>query len=123
MTRQVHNQQGRILTSLQMVLFISALLIFVFTVVYRMVKSESFINAVAALVESLLIVFFFIFLGILLAYLLYFIYQRFHLGSRRQQTYNMFDLSFGHKEPADKSESKAVEFGPDDEIESSPDSA
>jgi amino acid transporter len=67
MTRQAHTQQGRMLNPFKTVLFISALLMFVFTVVYRMVKSASFSNAVATLVESLLIVFFFIFLGILLA--------------------------------------------------------
>ena len=96
MTWQAHNQQGRVLNPWKTVLFVSALLMFVFTVVYRMVKSASFSNAVAALVESLLIVFFFIFLGILLAYLLYFIYQRFHQGSGRQQAYPMFDFSSGH---------------------------
>lgn len=123
MTWQAHNQQGRVLNSWKTVLFVSALLMFVFTVVYRMVKSASFSNAVAALVESLLIVFFFIFLGILLAYLLYFIYQRFRQGSDRPQAYNMFDFSSGHKEPAGKPDPETVEFAPDDEIESSPDSA
>ena len=122
MTRQVHNQQGRMLNSWKTVLFASALLMFIFTVVYRMVKSPSFSNAVAALVESLLIVFFFIFLGILIAYLLYFIHQRFHQGAR-QQTNHMFDFSSGHKATADKPDPKTVEFEPDDEIESSPDSA
>jgi len=123
MTWQAYNQQGRVLNPWKMVLFVSALLMFLFTVVYRMVKSASFSNAVAALVESLLIVFFFIFLGILLAYLLYFIYQRFHQGAGRQQAYPMFDFSSGHKEPACKPDPKTVEFAPDDEIESSPDSA
>jgi predicted membrane protein len=122
MMRQAHNQQGRILNPFKTVLLISALLMFVFSVVYRMVKSASFSNAVAALVESLLIVFFFIFLGILIAYLLYFLYQRFHQGSRRQQAYNMFDFNTGHEEPACKPDPKTVELGPDDEIESSPDS-
>jgi hypothetical protein len=32
MTRQVHNQQGRMIKPLQSVLFISALLVFIFTV-------------------------------------------------------------------------------------------
>ena len=123
MMRQVHNQQGRIINSFQTVVFISALLIFIFTVVYRMVKSTSFSNAMATLVESLLIVVFFIFLGILLAYLLYFIYQKFRQESSRQQAYNMFDFSSGHEEPAYKPDPNGVEFGPDDEIESSPDSA
>jgi len=123
MTRQVHTQQGRVLNPWKTVLFVSALLMFVFTVVYRMVKSASFSNAVAALVESLLIVFFFIFLGILLAYLLYFIYQRFHQGSGRKQAYHVFDFSSGHEEPAGKPDPKTVGLAPDDEIESSPDSA
>jgi predicted PurR-regulated permease PerM len=123
MMRQVHNKQGRILNSFQTVVFISALLIFIFTVVYRMVKSASFSNAVATLVESLLIVVFFIFLGLLIAYLLYFIYQRFRQGSRRQEAYNLFASGSGHGEPAAKSDPNAIEFAPDDEIESSPDSA
>jgi predicted membrane protein len=123
MTRQAHTQQGRMLNPFKTVLFVSALLTFVFTVVYRMLKSASFSNAVATLVESLLIVFFFIFLGILLAYLLYFIYQRFRQGPRHRHAYNMFDLSSGHEEPACKPDPKTAEFGPDDEIESSPDSA
>ncbi|MGD9042524.1 MAG: hypothetical protein PVG06_02365 [Desulfobacterales bacterium] len=123
MTRHVNSQQGRMLYSWKAVLFISSLLVFVFTVVYRMVKSASFSNAVAALVESLWIVVFFIFLGILLAYLFYFIYQRFHQGSHRQQTYHMFDFSSGRQEPDGDPDPNTIEFGPDDEIESSPDSA
>ena len=123
MTRQAHTQKGRMLNPFKTVLLISALLMFVFTVVYRMVKSASFSNAVATLVESLLIVFFFIFLGILLSYLLYFVYQRFHQGPRRRQAYNMFDFSSGQEDPAGKPDSKTVAFGPDEEIESSPDSA
>ena len=50
MTRQVKNQQGRIINPLHSILFISAMLVFIFTVVYRMAKSESFSTAVAALV-------------------------------------------------------------------------
>jgi predicted membrane protein len=123
MTRQAHNHQGRVLNPWKTVLFVSALLMFLFTVVYRMLKSASFSNALAALVESLLIVFFFIFLGILLVYLLYFIYQKFRQESGRQKAYNMFDFSSGHEEPASKPDPNGVEFGPDDEIESSPDSA
>jgi predicted PurR-regulated permease PerM len=123
MTRQVQNRQGRINHPLQATLFFSALLVFIFTVIYRMVKSESFSNAIAALVESLLIVSFFIFLGILFAYLIYFIHERIRQGSRRQQTNNMFDFSSGHEEHAGKSDPRTIEFAPDDEIESSPDSA
>ena len=108
--RHVYSRQGRMLTSWKAVLFISALLVFVFTVVYRMAKSASVSNAVAALVESLLIVFFFIFLGILIAYLFYFIYQRFHQGSRRQQAYPRFNFSSGDKETDGESDPKTVEF-------------
>jgi hypothetical protein len=35
----------------------------------------------------------------------------------------MFDFNSGQEEAAGKPDPKAVEFGPDDEIESSPDSA
>jgi predicted PurR-regulated permease PerM len=108
MTRLVQKRQGRINHPLQATLFFSALLVFIFTVIYRMVKSESFSNAIAILVESLLIVSFFIFLGILLAYLIYFIHERIRQGSRRQQA---------------KPDPRTIEFAPDDEIESSPDSA
>ena len=123
MTRQVQNRQGRINHPLQATLFFSALLVFIFTVIYRMVKSESFSNAIATLVESLLIVSFFIFLGILFAYLIYFIHERIRQGSRRQQANNMFVFSSGHEEPAGKPDPRTIEFAPDDEIESSPDSA
>ena len=76
MTRQVDDRQGRMINPLQMVLFCSALLAFIFTVVYRMLKSASFSNALATLIESLLILVFFILFGVLLAYLFYFIYQK-----------------------------------------------
>ena len=123
MTQQAHNRQGSMLNPFKTVLLISALLMFIFTVVYRMVKSASFSNAVATLVESLLIVFFFIFLGILLAYLIYFLYQRFHQGPRIRQAYNMFDFESDREDAADKPDPKTVELGPDDKIKSSPDSA
>jgi hypothetical protein len=90
MTRRGKNQQGRIINPLHTILFVSAMLVFIFTVVYRMVKSESFSTAMAALVESLLIVSFFIFFGILLAYLFYLIHEKFHKGSRRQQLWDLF---------------------------------
>lgn len=122
MTRQVHNQQGRMINPLQAVLFISTLLIFIFTVVYRMVKSASFSHALAILVESLLIVTFFIFLGILLSYLIYFTYQRFRQGSRRQQVYNMFDYSSGSGESSSTSDPRKIEPAPNTEVESRPDS-
>ena len=107
---------------LQAVLFISALLVFIFTVVYRMVKSASFSHAMATLIESLLIVAFFIFLGILLSYLIYFIYQRFRHGSRRQQMYNMFDNRSGYEESACTPDSGQIDLAPDNEVESCPDS-
>ncbi len=120
MTRQVHNQQGRMLNPLQAVLFFSALLVFIFNVVYRMVKSESFSQALATLVGSLLIVAFFIFLGMLLAYLIYFIYQRFRQGSRRQQVYNMFDSGSGGS--ACTPDPRKIELAPKNEVESRSDS-
>ena len=122
MTRQVHNQQGRMVKPLQAVLFISALLVFIFTVVYRMVKSASFSNAMATLVESLLIVAFFIFLGILLSYLIYFIYQRFRQGSHHQQMYHMFDNRSGNEESASTTDPRKIDLAPDNEVESCPDS-
>ncbi|MGD2184502.1 MAG: hypothetical protein PVI71_00180 [Desulfobacterales bacterium] len=123
MTRQVHNQQGRMINPLQAVLFFSALLIFIFTVVYRMVKSASFSHALAILAESLLIVFFCILLGILLCYLTYFVYQRFHQGPRRQQMYNMFDYSSGIGKSTSTTETLKTKLTPDnEEVESQPDS-
>lgn len=78
MMRQVLNERGRILRPLQAILFFAAMLLFIFTVVYRMIKSDNFSTAVATLVESLLIVALFIFLGVVVAYLLYFIHERIH---------------------------------------------
>lgn len=80
MTRQVDNRQGRMINPLQAVLLFSALLVFIFTVVYHMVKSVSFSNALATLIEYLSIAAFFILLGILGAYLFYFI-----AGRRKQK--------------------------------------
>ena len=111
MTQQVHHRQRRMLNPFKAVLLISALLMFVFTVVYRMVKSASLSNALATLVESLLIVFLFIFLGILLAYLIYFLYLRFHRGSSRHHAFNLFDFDSGHDKPAVKPDSKKVDLG------------
>ena len=123
MTRQViTNQQGRMINPLQAVLFIAALLVFIFTVFYRMAKSGSFSHAMATLVESLLIVSFFIFLGILLSYLIYFIYQRFHRGSRHQQVYHMFDESPQNGESACTSDTNALGLESNDEVESQPNS-
>ena len=109
MMRQVNDRQGRMINPLQVVLFISALLVFIFTVVYRMVKSASFSNALATLVESLLIVAFFIFFGILLAYLFYFIYQKIFKRVHRLQVHPMFDSSYGRDKAASKADPKTTE--------------
>ena len=74
--QQVDHRQGHMIHPWQAVLFFSALLIFILTVAYRMLKSASFSNALATLVESLSIVSFFILLGILLAYFFYLIIKR-----------------------------------------------
>ena len=123
MTRQVHKRQGRMIKPLQAVLFISALLVFIFTVIYRMLKSDSFGHAVATLVESLLIVAFFIFLGILLSYLIYFIYKRFRQGSFDQQMYTEFDYSSDYGESACASDPLDIDLTPNNDIESRPESS
>ena len=87
MKRQVSDRHGRRINPLQVILFLSAMLVFIFTVAYRMLKSESFGAAVATLVESLLMVAFFIFLGIVIAYLLYVVYERMHKDASRQTVY------------------------------------
>jgi predicted PurR-regulated permease PerM len=122
MTRQVQNRQGRMINPLQAILFFSALLVFIFTVVYRMVKSESFSSAIATLVESLLIVSFFIFLGILLAYLIYFIHERIRQGSRRQQRWDLFGDPATRDESAGKPDQNTLGLEPNDEVESQPNS-
>jgi hypothetical protein len=122
MTRQVQNRQGRIINPLHTILFVSALLVFIFTVVYRMVKSENFSTAMATLVESLLIVSFFIFSGILLAYLFYFIHERIHKGSRRQQLWDMFVDPSAQDESACKPDPQTLGLEPSDEVESQPNS-
>lgn len=122
MTRQVQNRQGRIINPLHAILFVTALLVFVFTVIYRMAKSESFSTAVATLVESLLIVSFFTFFGILLAYLFYFIYERVRQGSNHQQMWDMLFYASAHNESAGKSDPDSMELDPDNEVESRPNS-
>lgn len=104
---------------LQAVIFISALLVFIFTVVYRMLKSASFSNAMATLVESLLIVSFFIFFGILLSYLIYFIYQRFRQGSRHQQMYSEFNFSSSSGESVCTPDPRKIDLAPDNKVDSS----
>ena len=118
MTRQVKNQQGRIINPLHTILFVSAMLVFIFTVVYRMVRSESFSTAMAALVESLMIVSFFIFSGILLAYLFYFIHERLHRGSPRRQMWDVFIDPSAPDEPACKPEPHTLGLEPGEEVES-----
>ena len=118
MTLQVHHQQGRINHPLQAILFFSALLVFIFTVAYRMIRSESFSQAIATLIESLLIVSFFIFFGILLAYLIYFIYERLHQEPRRKYGYNRFGDRSATDEPAGKSDPVTIDFVSQDEVES-----
>ncbi|MEE9495702.1 MAG: hypothetical protein V3V39_04185 [Desulfobacterales bacterium] len=122
MTRQVQNQQGRMINPLQAILFFAALLVFIFTVVYRMVKSESFSTAMATLVESLSIVSLFIFLGILLAYLIYFILERIRQGSRRQQLWDLFGGRSSRDESAGKPDQNTLGLEPNDEVESQPNS-
>ena len=116
MTRQVQNRQGRIINPLHRILFVSALLVFIFTVVYRMAKSENFSTAMATLVESLLIVSFFIFLGIILAYLFYFIHGKIRQGSRHQQLRDMFIDPSIRNATTDKSHSDSLGLEQNDEV-------
>ena len=118
MMRQVDDRQGRMINPLQVALFFLALLVFIFTVVYRMVKSASWGNALATLIESLLILVFFILLGILLAYLFYFIYQKILKGTHRLQGHNMFDSSYGWDKAASKPDHQITELESKNEVES-----
>jgi predicted PurR-regulated permease PerM len=118
MMRQVDGRQGRMINPLQVVLFISALLAFIFTVIYRMVKSASFSNALAIMVEYLLILAFFILLGILLAYLFYFIYQNMLKRTHHLQSHNMFDSSTGRDKVASKPDHSPIELESKKEVAS-----
>jgi predicted PurR-regulated permease PerM len=120
MTRQVQNRQGRIINPLHTILFVSALLVFIFTVIYRMVKSASFSSAMATLVESLLIVSFFIFLGILLAYIFYFVYEKIRQAARQRR--GMFVDPSARNESAGKPDPNRMGLKPDDEVASRPNS-
>ncbi|MGD2037374.1 MAG: hypothetical protein PVH28_05780 [Desulfobacterales bacterium] len=122
MTRQVQNQQGRIINTLHAILFVTASLVFIFTVIYRMAKSESFSSALATLVESLLIVSFFTFFGILLAYLFYFIHERIRQGSHHQQLWDMLFYPSARNESAGKPDPDSTGPDPNDEVESRPNS-
>ena len=116
MTRQVQNRQGRIINPLHTILFVSALLVFIFTVVYRMARSENFSTAMATLVESLLIVSFFIFFGLFIAYLFYFIHERIRQGSRHRQLWDMFIDPSGRNAIAGKSHTDSLGLEQNDEV-------
>lgn len=118
MTRQMDDRQGRMINPLQVVVFLSALLVFIFTVVYRMVKSASFSNALATLIESLLILIFFILLGILLAYFFYFIYQKILNRTHRPQGHLMSDSISGRDKAASKGDRSPIELESKNEVES-----
>jgi len=120
MTRQVQNRQGRIINPLHAILFVLALLVFLFTVIYRMAKSESFGTAMATLVESLLVVSFFIFLGILFAYLIYFIYEKIRRRSPRRHPGDTFVDPSARDEPACKPDFRNIAPEPGDEVKSPP---
>jgi len=107
---------------LHTILFVSALLVFIFTVICRMAKSESFSSAMATLVESLLIVSFFIFLGILLAYIFYFVYEKIRQGSRQRQRRDMLVDPSARNESAGKPDPNRMGLKPDDEVASRPNS-
>lgn len=122
MTRQVQNRQGRIINPLHTILFASAVLVFVFTVVYRMTKSENLSTAMATLLESLLIVSFFIFLGILLAYLFYFIHEKMHHELRQQRLRNMFIDPSARNKSEGNPDTNGLGLEKNDEVESRPNS-
>ena len=118
MVRQLGNRQGRMINPLQMVLFFSALLIFIFTVVYRMVKSASLNNALATLFESLLILALFILLGVLLAYFFYSIYQKIFKETHRLQSHPISNPSHGIDNTASKRDRNHSEPEPKNKVES-----
>ena len=116
--RQVLNPQGHLINPLRAILFFAAMLLFIFTVVYRMVKSDRFSSAMATLVEALLTVALFIFLGILLAYLLYFIPDRFRQGAKSDPVYGLFDAPVADNQSASESDSAEVELDSDEKTKS-----
>ncbi len=121
MIRQVCNRQG-LIKPLPAIIFLAAMLLFVFTVVYRMAKSDSFSTALATLVESLLIVAFFIFIGIVGAYLLYFIYERIRQGSNRRQIYRLFSEPSADDDAVSKPGQGEIGHESREEAESQPNS-
>jgi len=120
MMRQVQNRQGRIINPLHAILFVLALLVFLFTVIYRMVKSESFNIAMATLVESLLVVSLFVLIGTLFAYLIYFLHARIRKGPLRQHSGNMFVEGFAEDASECKPDSTAIGLEPDDKAKPQP---
>lgn len=106
----------------QAILFFAALLLFIFTVVYRMLKSDSFSTAVATLIESLLMVAFFIFLGIVIAYLLYFLHERIRQGSSRRQAYHILGDTSTDNESACKPDRDGIGLESDEKTEFRPNS-
>ncbi len=122
MMRQVCNRQGHLINPLRAILFLAAMLLFIFTLVYRMVKSDSFSTALATLVESLLIVTFFIFLGIVIAYLLYFIHDRIRQGSRSDQVDSIFGDPSADNGAECKPDCADMGLDPDEKAESQPNS-
>ena len=120
MMRQVCNRQGHLVNPLRMILLFAAMLLFIFTVVFRMVESDSFSTAMAALIESILIVAFFIFLGLFIAYLLYFIHDVIRQRARSNQIYSMFDDLSAKDKSACKPDHTEVERNLDEKAESRP---
>ena len=120
MMRQVCNRQGHLVNPLRAILLFAAMLLFIFTVVFRMVESDSFSTAMAALIESILIVAFFIFLGVFIAYLLYFIHDKIRQRAKSDQVYSMFGDPSANDEPACKPDRADVERDLDEEAESRP---
>ncbi len=120
--RQVCNRQGHLVNPLRAILFLAAMLLFIVTVVFRMVESDSFSTAIAALIESILIVAFFIFLGIFIAYLLYFIHDRIRQGAKSDQTLSMFGNPSANDQSAYKPGRTEINGDLDEKAESQPNS-
>jgi predicted PurR-regulated permease PerM len=118
MMRQVCNRQGHLINPLRMILLLAAMLLFICTVVYRMLKSDSVSNAMAILIESLLIVAFFIFLGIIIAYLLYFIRDRIRQGAKSSPVYGMFGQPSADDKATPKPDRSEMGINSDERAES-----
>ena len=118
--RQVYNRQGHLVKPLRAILLFAAMLLFIFTVVFRMVESDSFSTAMATLIESILIVAFFIFLGLFIAYFLYFIHDKIRQRARSNQIYSIFDDLSANDESACKPDRTDVERDLDEKAESRP---